>query len=115
MEPGTSVVLYVAIRVIGLPIVAAAAGLIAARLAGARPGAAGFVGVGAAVGIGVALLGLAGVPALPPVDSIGWIPIAVAATIIVLIPTGGMRGVPLVAVFVLAAASAYLVGRPVWT
>src|SRR5205823_3609144 len=92
-------------------------GAIAARLL--RPGSAAralAAAVAVAAGLVAAQLGVAGVPSLPPADTIGWIPFATGAALLVLAPLE-RRAAPLAfaVVAVLAGAAAYLVGKPTWS
>jgi hypothetical protein len=108
--------IYLALRIVIIPAGLTALALVAARAVADRPGlAARLVALGAGAGVLGALIGLVGVPPLPPTDSIGWIPIAALVTLLVLpFLEGRDRGVA-IATVVIAAAAAFLVGRPAWS
>jgi hypothetical protein len=106
--------LYLALRIVVIPAALAALALLAARFAGAhrKPGTR-IVAIGAGAGALAALIGLAGLPPFPPVDSIGWIHITTALALVALPFLD--RGPSDLGIFaVVAAVAAFLVGRPVW-
>jgi hypothetical protein len=67
-----------------------------------------------AAGIVIAHLVNVGVPRMPPLDTIGWIPVAVALASLGLL-VEERASVRLVALFVITIAAAWLIGRPAWT
>ena len=73
------------LQIVGYPALAAAAGLVVARLlpAGSR-GRGAALAAAAGAGLLTSHVGLAGAPPWPPIDSIGWIPIVTGATAIAL-------------------------------
>lgn len=116
----TSVQLDLLLRIVVFPAAAGAIAVLLARFLVTReaPRAA-LLAIGAAAGAVVAYLGLAGVPRWPPIDSIGWIPLATVAALIALLAVSRapdrrpLLGVA--ALIVVAAGAAYLVGKPAWT
>ena len=73
---------------------------------------------GVAVGPVIAQLGIAGMPPLPPIDSMGWIPMVTLATLLLLIPWEGsprLRGVGWIVAGLAAAVGAYFVGKPTFS
>jgi hypothetical protein len=113
----TSVQLWVILRMLVIPAVAASAAVVVARAVApaARPW---VLALGAAVGVIATNLGLAGVPRLPPIDTIGWIPIAVGGGFVVLAafewPAARRPGLGLGALAIVAAFAAWAIGRPTW-
>ncbi|MEO8841064.1 MAG: hypothetical protein ABI704_05800, partial [Kofleriaceae bacterium] len=93
-----------------MPVAIAVAVAFATRSATARRCAGALA---AASGIVVAHVVVVGVPRLPPIDTIGWIPFAAAVTCVGLLvePRPVVR---LVVTFVVATIAIRLVGRPVW-
>jgi hypothetical protein len=115
MDSGSSVRLYVILRVVLIPAAAGALAILAARLAARRASSVPrILTVGAAVGAALAHLGLAGIPPIPPVDTIGWIPFGTLAAFLLLLPAAG-RLADFMAVLVVLGATAFLVGKPVWS
>ena len=107
------------LQIVGYPALAASLGLVVARLlpAGSRGRAAALV-LAAAAGLLTSHLGLAGKPPWPPVDSMGWIPIATGATALALVLAALLvprRAMAIVIGGVLALAmltAIYYAGRP---
>lgn len=116
----TSVQLDLLLRIVVLPAAAGAIAVLLARFLVTRetPRAA-LLAVGAAAGAVVAYLGLAGVPPWPPIDSIGWIPLATIAALVALLAVSRAPdrrpAIGVAALVVVAAGAAYLVGKPAWT
>src|SRR5688500_559145 len=77
--------LGVGLQVVGYPALAASVGLVVSRLlpAGSRARAAALA-LTAGAGLVTSHVALAGAPPWPPVDSMGWIPIATAAIAVML-------------------------------
>ena len=67
-----------------------------------------------AAGIVVAHIVIVSVPRVPPIDTIGWIPVAAAFASLGLLVDGRVAA-RLGLVFVIAAIMVWLIGRPVWT
>lgn len=100
-------ILRLALNTLVLPVVPVAIAFAFSR----RSVAAGALA--AASGIVVAHVVVVGVPHLPPIDTIGWIPIAAAVTCIGLL-LERRPVVRLVFTFVIATTTIRLVGRPIW-
>ncbi len=116
MDHGASLPLYLLVWVVLVPAAPGTLAVAAARLAAGRARVARnrLLIIGAALGAGAAHLGLAGVPSLPPADTIGWIPLGTAAAALLLLPGAGRRA-ELAAILAVMAATAWLVGKPVWS
>jgi hypothetical protein len=115
----TSVQLYVLVRMLVIPVALASAAVVIARLVSGERLRSALLATGAAAGVVAANVGLAGVPPLPPIDSLGWVPLAALAAMVVLVAVetvAGGRTWPVVLALVgLALAAVYLVGRPTWS
>ena len=115
MDHGASLPLYVLVRVVLVPAAPGALAVVAARLAAGRARVVTrLLIIGAALGACAAHLGLAGVPSLPPVDTIEWVPLGTAAATLFLLPGVGRRA-DLAALLAVLAGTACLVGKPVWS
>lgn len=100
-------VLRLALSTFVLPLAPVAIAFVVAR----RSRAVGAVA--AATGIVIAHLVDVGVPHLPPIDTIGWIPFAVAvASLGVFAEQHAMRRLALT--FIIVTIATWLMGRPVW-
>lgn len=76
-------------------------------------------GVAAALGVSVgpvlAQVGIAGMPPIPPIDSMGWIPMVTLGTMLLLVPWEGsprLRVIGWIVTALAAAVGAYFVGKP---
>lgn len=116
MDTATEFKLSAALYSAVLPIATVAVvSLLTLAVGGARGRHAALtLGVGAAITVG--LLGVGGLPAIPPVDTIGWVTWAVPVAIVLAslltalpVPRGAVRGGGVV----LAAITAFLIVRPV--
>ena len=106
-------VLRLALNTLVLPVVPVA-GAVAVALAMRSVAARRSAGaIAAAAGIVIAHLINVGVPRLPPVDTIGWIPLATAAMSLGLL-VEPRRALRLALTFVVATVATRLLGRPVW-
>ena len=117
-----SVQLAMGLKIVGYPALVASGGLVVARLlpAGSRARAAALA-LTAAAGLVTSHVGLAGKPPWPPVDSIGWIPIATLATALVLalvalvVPARARVAVTGGLLAIAALAAVYYAGKPTFT
>jgi hypothetical protein len=116
MESGSSVQLYVALRMVAIPAAAALAAVVIARLGSARDTvSARVLGVGVGAGAIAAHLGIAGFPPIPPIDTIGWIAPAIAVALVLLLVVERSPGAGVAVLLVVGAATGYLIGKPVWS
>lgn len=107
--------LFLALRIVVIPAGIAALALVCARSLTRRPDTATrMAALGGGAGVLAALIGLAGLPPVPPVDSIGWVPIATGLAIVAVPFLGRGPGI-LGVLVVIAAAAAYLIGKPAWS
>jgi len=116
MDSAATVQLYVALRVCILPTAAVTIVVVAVRMTAAQgTAAARLLGAGGGVGAIAAVVGFAGVSAIPPIDIIGWIASATAAALVLLILVDGSAAASDFVLLGLGGLSGYLVGRPAWS
>src|SRR5262249_49616049 len=90
MDSAATVQLYIALRLLVVPAAAASVAVLAARMTAQRGGRpARPLGAGGGVGPPAAVVGFAGAPPTPPIDTIGWIAPAIAAAVVLLILAEG--------------------------
>ena len=109
------VVLHLALDTIVWPALPVAIGALASRAVRADAARAAISALALAIGIALAHVLDAGVPRLPPIDTIGWIPIAAIAALLIAIAErrGGAIARAAIA-FVVMTLAAWKIGRPVW-
>ena len=111
--------LAMGLKIVGYPALAAAIGLVIARLlpAGSRLRAATLTAA-AAAGLITSHVGLAEAPPWPPIDSMGWIPIVTGATALALIvialavPRRAVAAATVALLGVATLAAVYYAGHP---
>ncbi len=115
VESASTVQLYVVLR-LAIPAVAALLAIIIARVTSAKDAAAArVIGAGAGVGAIIVHLGFTGIPAIPPIDTVGWIAPAIAAGLLLVLGLVRSPGAGAIALLVVGAATGYLVGKPIWS
>ena len=106
-------VLRLARDTFALPVIPVAVGVVVAAAVRSSTVRRAAATLAMTAGIVIAHLVNVGVPRMPPVDTIGWIPLAVAIASLGLLVDSRLPA-RLVAVFVITSAAALLIGRPAW-
>lgn len=112
--------IHMGLTIVGYPAVAASLGMVVAHRAkpasGARQAA---LAAAAAAGLITSHLGIVGMPKLPPIDSVGWVPITTLCAgvlgIVVSLASRNertRRWAPVLALTLAAAIAVYLAGKP---
>ena len=109
-----TVVLRLACDTLVLPVVPIAIGVAVAAITRSAPVRRIAATIALAAGIVVAHLVDVGVPHVPPLDTIGWIPIAVACSALGVLVDRRVA-VRLALACAVTAVATRLIGRPVWT